>query len=344
MRKPERFKERMRKMLGAVRKAKVAVIGDFGLDAYWFLDEKPGELSAETDLPTRAVRRQRWGLGGAGNVAANLAALGIAGVRAFGVVGDDPFGRELLRMLKDIGVDTGGMIVQRNGWQTQVYGKPFVNETEQPRIDFGRFNKASSRASLQLLERFEAACREVSTIVCNQQAPDALLNEEMVGNIVRLMKGLPGHRFIVDSRHHARLFDSAILKMNFKEARFFLGKTFTSAEEINLPEATRMAEEIATHTKNAVFVTCGERGLVARDGVGMTCVDAVRLEGRVDAVGAGDTAGACIAAALDVGIDLAAAARFANLAAAVTVKKLYETGTATPAEILDLAGRVGDRD
>ena len=63
--------------------------------------------------------------------------------------------------------------------------------------------------------------------------------------------------------------------------------------------------------------------------------------GPIDPVGAGDTVVATVAAVLGGGGDSRSAAELANLAAAVTVTKLRTTGTATPAEIQDLAARLG---
>ena len=61
-------------ILDNIRNTRIGVIGDFCLDAYWETDNSRSELSVETGLPTRAVKTQRYSLGGAGNVASNLLA------------------------------------------------------------------------------------------------------------------------------------------------------------------------------------------------------------------------------------------------------------------------------
>ncbi len=60
-----------------ISSVKIIVIGDFCLDAYWFIDEAMSEISIETNEATRPVAKQRYSLGGAGNVTNNLAALGL---------------------------------------------------------------------------------------------------------------------------------------------------------------------------------------------------------------------------------------------------------------------------
>ena len=91
--------------------ARVAVVGDLCLDAYLFIDPTNRSDRSRPALPVRRVRRQRYSLGGAGNVLANLAALGVGYLRAIGLVGDDLFGRELRRLMDELNVDATGGIV-----------------------------------------------------------------------------------------------------------------------------------------------------------------------------------------------------------------------------------------
>ena len=65
---------RTKEILKRIKSAKVAVYGDFCLDAYWMLNSKGGEVSVETGLKAETVDRY-YSLGGAVNVAANIAAL-----------------------------------------------------------------------------------------------------------------------------------------------------------------------------------------------------------------------------------------------------------------------------
>src|SRR5450631_3226811 len=102
----------------------VTVFGDFCIDAYWLLDGGRIELSIETGLPVQRVREQRYSLGGAANVVANLVDLGVGRVRAIGLVGTDPFGRELMRLLQQRGALVDGSMLIDTAWQTLVYAKP----------------------------------------------------------------------------------------------------------------------------------------------------------------------------------------------------------------------------
>ena len=95
----------LKQILKKIKQVKVAVYGDFCLDAYWFLDPRGGEISAETGLHSQAVKKHYYTLGGASNVVANLAALEPAEIKVIGAIGNDIFGRELIRQFKGLGVD-----------------------------------------------------------------------------------------------------------------------------------------------------------------------------------------------------------------------------------------------
>jgi len=103
--------------------ASVAVIGDFCLDIYWEIDRSASERSVETGLTTEPVRQQRYSPGGAGNVVMNLLALGVETVYPLGVLGNDPFGRELRRLLEASHVNCIGLVTQDKGWATPTYIK-----------------------------------------------------------------------------------------------------------------------------------------------------------------------------------------------------------------------------
>ena len=75
------------------------IVGDFCADVYLKIDPSASEVSLETGLPTQPVAEQRFSLGGAGNVAANLISMGVGEVHAFGVVGADMHGERMIRLL-----------------------------------------------------------------------------------------------------------------------------------------------------------------------------------------------------------------------------------------------------
>ncbi len=323
--------------LAAAAKARVGVFGDFCLDAYWEIDADESERSLETHLPVRRVRRQRTSLGGAGNVVANLAALGVSEVRAVALLGADMFGAEMRRLLADAGADLDGVLVH-DDWQTQVYAKPILGGDETNRIDFGAFNALAPAVADALAARLADAADACDAVILNQQVPAGVSTPGMIDRVNAVVADHPACRFVVDSRHRAELYRGAALKLNAREAADLAGASGPDDATDVAPGAARpWAEALARRTGREVFVTCGAGGMVVADAAGTHVAPGVNVPEPTDPVGAGDAAVAAIAAALAGGGDALSAARLANLAAAVTVGKLHVTGTATPAEIRSLA-------
>ncbi len=106
------IRNRIREIAARIRDVEVAVYGDFCIDAYWVLDPRGSEVSVETGLQAQAVGRHYYSLGGASNVVANLAAFEPKAIRVIGAIGDDIFGRELVRQFEGLGVDTTGVFIQ----------------------------------------------------------------------------------------------------------------------------------------------------------------------------------------------------------------------------------------
>ncbi len=314
-------------------KLRAGVLGDFCLDAYWTLDTDTTEFSVETGLPVRRVRTQRYSLGGAGNVVANLLDLGVGRVQAIGVVGSDPFGGELLRLLRERGADiTGSMIVDER-WQTMAYTKPHCGDQEESRIDFGAFNALSESTVRDLIGVLEIAASENDVVVLNQQVPTGLSNPLVIAQINKVIERHPQTTFVVDARHHPDLYKGAVLKLNMKEAAEFLNDP---ADVFPIEKAREIARKISERTGKAAFLTRGEHGILVAHADTVYEIPGVLIGDRTDPVGAGDTVVAAIAAGLSSGQQPKDVAELANLAAAVTVRKLQTTGTATPAEILAL--------
>ncbi|MCX5659906.1 MAG: PfkB family carbohydrate kinase [Planctomycetota bacterium] len=323
----------MERRLAVLPKARVAVFGDFCVDAYWLIEPDDNEMSIETGLPVRRVRRQRYSLGGAGNVVANLAALGVGAVEAVGLVGEDLFGRQLLDMLGGVGAGTREMLVADSAWQTLVYAKPCIGEAEQNRIDFGAFERLSPRSVERLAEALARAAAASDVVILNQQVPAGMSPFEMIEKINAVVAAHPRCRFIVDSRHRAHLYQGAMLKVNAHEASRLLGEPRALDETVPAEQARELARRLRERTGHDVFVTRGARGILVAHAGGMEEVPGIQILEQTDPVGAGDTVVATLAAVLASGGDAVEAARLANIAASVTVRKLQTTGTATPAEI-----------
>ncbi|HVO40311.1 MAG TPA: PfkB family carbohydrate kinase [Spirochaetia bacterium] len=323
-------------LLTDARRVRIGVIGDFCLDAYWHLDPALSEISIETGLATRGVRAQRYSLGGAGNVANNLAAIKVASVSAFGVIGNDPFGREMARLLSAAGIDINGLLRQDSGWSTPVYIKPVEGETEQGRIDMGGANALDKITGDALLAALKNSLGRLDLVIVNQQLPRGIHTPDFRIGLASLVKGskVP---FLVDSRSFSDAYDGALRKLNDREALRLCGLSWSSSAPVHREVVERAAETLFSRWGTPLFVTRGPRGILVRDSAGTAEVPGLQIIGRIDTVGAGDSALAGIAAALAAGRDSRQAAEVGNFAAGVSVRKLFITGTASPEEILACA-------
>jgi rfaE bifunctional protein kinase chain/domain len=309
-----------------------AVFGDFCLDAYWQLDAGRVELSIETGLPVQRVRQQRYSLGGAGNVVANLIDLGVGQVRAIGIVGTDPFGAELMRLLRARGAVVDAGMISDEAWQTLVYAKPITAEAEGRRMDFGGFNVLADHSADALITALDSAASTSKVVVLNQQIPLGVSTAPVITKINAIIARHPQTLFLADSRHRPKSFAGAALKLNSEEAARFLGASGQSG--FTPEDVEQFALRISAQIGQPAFITRGEHGIVAADGPVVHHLPGIQILGRSDAVGAGDTVVAALAAMLGSRQSPLIAARVANIAAMITTRKLQTTGTATRAEIL----------
>ena len=207
-------------LLNDIRPQRVAVIGDFCLDVYLVLDPAAAEISVETGLPTRPVAEQRYSLGGAGNVAANLAALGCAEVYAFGVIGEDPFGAEMARILRRTGIDTGGVLTQGEAWDTCAYTKVLeagkAGQRESNRIDYGTFNRLRPDTADRLAARLAGALADghVDAVIINQQMRHGLHSDCLRSRLRDLIRRHSDTPWVTDSRDFADDFAGTVRKLN----------------------------------------------------------------------------------------------------------------------------------
>ena len=327
-------KEQLQKILGDLSNVKIAVIGDFCLDAYWFIDEAMSEISVETNQATRPVREQRYSLGGAGNVTNNLAAMKIKDIRAFGVIGTDPFGAEMVRVMKATGIEPRNLLIQEDAWYTHAYAKPYLNDNELNRVDFGNYNVLSKETADRLIANLIKEIPEVDVVIINQQVPSGIHIDYFKKRLVEVIAQFPKKTFIVDSRNFNDFYTGAIRKMNDTEAANLCGMKKKPDEVVLYSEVVTAANELYKRYKKPLFITRGSKGSLTIDENGISETPGLMILSKVDTVGAGDSYLAGAASSLAAGYDMNVAAQIGSFVAGVTVQKLFQCGTATPEEIL----------
>lgn len=328
-------KESISRVLDGIEDTKIGVIGDFSLDAYWLLEQGKRELSIETGKPTHAVIKQKYSLGGAGNVINNLVGLRVGEVSAYGVISNDIFGREMLKQLQELGVNLDGMIIQEDAWDTPVYAKPYLGAEEQERIDFGRFNKIDTITEGRLLTVLSKAIRRLDALIINQQLRRGVYSPSVIAALNEIAAAEPSKIFVLDSRNMTELFRGMVCKLNASEAALMCGELKESNESIPVDEIRKYAVQIYKKILMPLYITRSGRGILLYDGQQFTQIPGIQILRKIDPVGAGDTTISAITATLAAKGNYELAGEVGNLAAAITVQKLQQTGVASPAEILE---------
>lgn len=322
----------------ALAEKTIGVVGDFCLDLYLFVDPTRHEVSIETGHPTSPVAAFRASPGGASNVAANLAALGTGTVVAYGVVGTDFHGNELKRWLESAGVSTDRLVPQNENWDTQTYMKVIENRSERDRFDFGIANRLKEASTRAILDGIRADASDLDALVVNQQLTTGVHTADFRRRLTQMMdteirEAGGGTLVIVDSRDYAGEFGTAFRKLNAREAARLCGVAEYRYGAITLEAAEGYARRLADRFDCHVVVTVGADGCFAAAPGQCLHIPGVHLIDELDTVGAGDAMLAALAAALTAGFTFEEASRIGNLSAAVSVRKLFQTGVTSKEEL-----------
>jgi rfaE bifunctional protein kinase chain/domain len=328
---------RVKEILEEIKRSKIAVYGDFCLDAYWIMDPRGSEVSIETGLQAEAVSRHYYTPGGAANIVANLSALHPAKIKAIAVVGDDIYGRELTTQLKALNADTSSLVIQEDNFNTYTYLKKYRGDVEDPRNDFGVYNARTEETDNLILQNIREALKEYDVLIFNQQVPGSLNNESFIDGANKIFQEFNDKIIIVDSRHYNERFKNIYRKTNEIEIAALCGASVNPSETITFSEIKKYGAQVLEQTQKPVIVTCGSRGVIVFDKTGIYEIPGIQLTSKLDTVGAGDTGLSAVALCLAAGISPVEAAEFGNFASAVTVQKLFTTGTANAEEILTIS-------
>jgi rfaE bifunctional protein kinase chain/domain len=323
-------------ILRRVGTLRVLVVGDICLDRWCMYDPSLAEPSRETGIPRVAVMSYETTPGAGGTVANNLIALGVQQVSVLGVQGDDGAAYELRRALAARGIDGSRMVTDPRA-QTFTYTK-YLNmatgDEDLPRTDFINARPWSKQTEAAVVEQLRAASGDVDVILVSDQAETqegGVVTGAVREEIAAIAAARPGMTLWVDSRMRAEHFRGVIVKTNEEEAHMACDRLGIALDAAVLRAATEAPLFLVTHGGDGVEIFSATERVV---------VPTARVENPVDICGAGDSFSAGAAMALAAGAAPAAAARFGNLVASVTIMK-KGTGTASPEEILHAAERIG---
>lgn len=295
------------------------------LDRY--LHGRAEHISQEAPVPVVQVDGSEDRLGGAANVALNVASLG-ARCTLVGAVGDDPNGRTVAGLLEAAGIETD--LVVADDWRTTLKERVVSRQKQVARMDFE--TPMPSWIGDEIAKRAEHRCRGVDALVIEDYDKGAVNVPQL------LMESANGVPVIVDPKFKpfAEYRGAAILKPNRREFQRAVGRW---PDE---PELRQAGSALARRSGvDAIALTRGGEGLTLLEASG-DCLHLAALGIDVyDSTGAGDTVAATLGVCMARRWSRAASAHVANVAGGLVCAKSGTAAVALPE--LNLALRSDSR-
>lgn len=317
--------QRAHELIRGLRGHRVLVIGDVMLDR--FIVGRVTRISPEAPVPVVHFQSEFTRLGGAANVAHNLAALG-AEVTLIGIVGSDAAAERLTRQLVESGVGAADLVTDPHRPTTEKVRIVTDRNQQVARVDYEHDADVSGDVEHELEQRIARASAQAAVVLVSDYLKGAVTTRVM--GAARAGKRA-GAALIVDPKipHLDRYAGATLITPNHHEAEAATLRRIRSHDDAR--DAALAFRERARCA--AVLVTRGEHGmwLSAPDAEGAVAAVAREVS---DVTGAGDTVVATLALALAAGASMAEAAILANQAAGLVVGK-FGPSTVQVAELLD---------
>lgn len=328
-------KEQLLKIIDRFAEKTIAVWGDLILDEYLYGTTR--RISREAPVLIISYRSEELSLGGGGNSLLNLRALGAAPV-PIGVIGKDDAGKRILKILKQLGVSTEYVLIEKT-FQTPIKTRILAGEESTRKQQVLRIDKeANVPESADLKKRLLNSLRKA------QHQTDALLISDYNYFTVKediFRKILPGLKRLnkpvaLDSRFRLTDFKGVtVLTPNEPEVEYALHLELKGDKDMVRKAGRQLLNRIEAE---AVLITRGSKGMVLFERGKPPLV--IPIHGStdiVDVTGAGDTVISIFTLALTCGATFKQAAQLANYAGGIVVMK-KGTATLSPQELKEAIG------
>ncbi|HWA12381.1 MAG TPA: D-glycero-beta-D-manno-heptose-7-phosphate kinase [Burkholderiales bacterium] len=291
----------------SLNKARVLVVGDVMLDRYWF--GEVSRISPEAPVPVVKVGRTEERLGGAANVARNIAAVG-ARASLLSVVGKDEAADAIQALLDADAI--AGQLHRDPALATTIKLRVIGRQQQLLRVDFE--TEPGHEVLAAKLADFEARLADTDAVILSDYGKGGLRHIERMIDLARAAK----KPVLVDPKgeDYARYRGATLLTPNRAEFREVAGR-WKDEDDLGA-RAQKLRSELGLQ---ALLVTRSEEGMTLYRESGRLHVPTVARE-VYDVSGAGDTVIAILGVMLAAGADLPEAVQMANKAAGIVVGKL----------------------
>jgi D-beta-D-heptose 7-phosphate kinase/D-beta-D-heptose 1-phosphate adenosyltransferase len=318
-------------LVDRLKGASVAVIGDVMLDNHVF--GHVSRVSEEAPVPILHVQDERQALGGAANVAANIASLG-GRPRLIGLLGEDQAAARFMSLLGEARIEP--RLLSDRARPTTVKTRYLGARQQMVRVDRERIAPPPERLEAELIEEIEEAAAECAVLVGSDYGK-GVLSDRVLAALMAAAARRDKPVVIDPKRPDFTAYRGArYIKPNRRELAQAAGLPCETDEEAQNAAARAIAQSGA-----AILLTRSEKGMSLFPPVGAAIHLSAEAREVFDVSGAGDTVTGVFSLGLAAGVSIEQAMRLANAAAGVVVGKVG-TVVVTPQELsAALGGRVG---
>ncbi len=315
-------------MVSRFADVRILVIGDVIVDH--FVWGTVSRISPEAPVPVVNVTREELLLGGSANVLRNIVSLGGSGALC-GMIGNDPMGEELVRLMTDLAAPVDGLIRGRR--PTTVKTRVVAQGQQVVRFDREETGPPSREPLARMIRYLEDRLHEFDAVIVSDYSK-GVINEQLMIRLHRLLAEIRrgGRRLplVVDPKpaNLHRFIGATVITPNHYEAVQMSGMEIHDDQSL-LAAARQIRDDIECE---AVLITRGEAGMALLQQDSLVTIPTMAKE-VYDVTGAGDTVAATLALGLAAGCPVRDAASLANHAAGIVVGKVG-TASATREELL----------
>ena len=309
-------KERVEQLLENFNGKTIVVLGDMMLDE--FVWGKVRRISPEAPVPVVEVIEETYRLGGAGNVAANLQALGATPIPV-GLIGRDRAAERFVQLMQSLDIDVSQL--RSDDRPTTLKTRILAHNQQIVRADRENRSPLSSALNKSLESVVQEALQSADAMIVSDY-DKGVVNRELMQAVLPQARDA-GVAVLLDPKvHHADYYHpTTMITPNHQEAELLTGMSISNAEMLETA-GRKLLEKFRCEY---VLITRGEEGMSLFSTTGSTHLPTFARQ-VFDVTGAGDTVIATLAAAYAGGASMEESAILANHAAGIVVGKV---GTAT---------------
>ncbi len=317
----------MKDTLQNLEKAHILVIGDIMLDTYYEGDAQ--RISPEAPVPVVKIEKTRYLLGGAGNVARNICALG-GSSKIISIIGNDFAGNKINTLLKDAGVHSD--LISSEMRPSTIKSRIFARNQQMIRFDEELDTEISENEKNELRLKIKNSLQEKNIIILSDYGK-GLLYKNLINEIYEMAKDKKVEKplILVDPKPINKSYykDAFLLTPNTKESSELVQMKMNTKEEI-IEAGKELKKQL---NLDNLLVTLGAQGMALFCEKNIYHIKSTAKQ-VFDVTGAGDTVIATLATCLAVNSNIEKACHMATLAAGIVVEKVG-SATANTKELND---------